>query len=738
MSNTGDPRVLNYRLSVGKLSAQDLRLLSFVGTEALPGSCLFEIEVAGPVVAADDLLGQEGTLEIFSERDQAVERTFHGVVLDAAVYQLDDDTAAYQLRLGSLFDSLSIGQNTRMFQEMSAKEIISDVLDKAGLAGKYSWSCDDPPKRLYEVQYHESDYELIMRLLQDEGINVVVRNEETAAKLFFFDATATLPLMARGEVLYHRDSTRLSEDVAFDLTESASATFDSVFLRDYDPRQPTGNLDAPAGSGARELYVYPGGYSDQGVGKRRAARLLQQLQVGKRVIRGRSDCCRLEPAVRFSVLGTPRSDGWGELVALSVTHRGQAAADDQGAEYVCELVAIPKTTPLAPARARPEPCLTGTQVAFVTCPPGEEIHTDDYGRVKVRFPWDLSKTKDDKSSTWLRVGQQQLGGAMILPRHDFEVLVDFEEGDLDRPSVIGHLYNEDYKPPYPLPGGAVVSSLQTATTAKGPGANEWRLDAAAGNEEMYLHASKDMNVSVGNDHSFKVGNDEKIKIDNNHTLHVHGDRFANVTGKRTLTVTGEQKVTVGGDYSDGVGGNLTTKIAAMRNVKVGGDMAEDVKGTLTRTVGFMQAIMGIAGYARKIVGNSTVLVSGLWTEMAGKARSVKVGGAFSETVGALKLFKGKKMAISVGAAYSMQAGVSKITCDGSRTDTAKGALTVTAAGALEVKAKTITFSGKNKIVVRAGGTTIELTKTGDVKIKSSNVSVKGVKALTQIMHKSNG
>jgi type VI secretion system secreted protein VgrG len=733
-----DPRILNYRLHIGKLGPTDLDLLAFVGTEALPGTCLFEVEVAGPLKTPDDLLGQKSRLEIYSERDQVEERVFHGLVLEAAVEQVEGTTATYRLTLGSTFDSLRIGQSTRMFQDMTVQQIVSDVLDKGGLKGSHKWSCADGTPRPYVVQYQESDYEFIMRMLEDEGLNVVIRNEDAAASLFFFDKTKPLPDMARGHVLSHRDQTRLDEDVAFDLIETASATFDSVFLRDYDLRRPTADLDANPAPGPHELYAYPGGYDDQGVGKRRAERWLQQLQVDKRVIQGRTDCCRMEPAVRFSVSGTPRADTWSALIAIEVRHRGQAGTDGNGAAYDAAFVAIPEATPLAPARTRAAPCLAGTQVAFVTCPPGEEIHADEYGRVKVRFPWDLSKTKDDKSSTWLRVGQQPLGGAMILPRGGFEVLIDFEEGSLDRPSVIGHLYNEDYRPPYPLPEGAVVSSLQTATTAGGPFANEWRLGAVAGQEEMYIHASKDLNVSVGNNSSWKVGNDETVDIGNNHTVQVHGDRFANVTGQRTLTITGEQKVTVSGDYSDGIGGNLTTHVGSMRNVMVAGDMTEDVHGTLTRSVGFMQAVMGIAGYARKIVGNSSVVVGGVWTEMAGKARSLKVGTLFSETVAGLKLFKGKKIAVSVGGAYTMQAGASKITCDGSRNDTAKGALSVAAGAGLDVKAKSITFSGKNKIVVRAGGTTIELTKSGAVSIKSPNITLSGVKALTQIMHKSNG
>lgn len=739
MSPAGDPRVLNYRLAIDGLGWPDLQLLRFVGTEVLTGSCLFEVEVLGPPQSVEDFIGKKSELTIYSTRDQAVERVFHGLVLEAVGMESEDETSAvYRMTLGSAFDSLRIGQNTRMFQDKTAQEIVSDVLDKAGLSGSHKWSCAQGPKRPYVVQYHESDYEFVMRLLEDEGINVAIRNAESETSLFFFDESATLPPMTGGDVLSHRDATQLAEDVAYDLGEAASATFDSVFLRDYDCRQPQADLDANPTPGGHELYVFPGGYSDPAVGKKRASRLLRQLQLHQRVITGSSDCCRLEPAVRFSVQGTARADSWGEMVALEVTHRGQPADDGEGANYVATFVAVPVATPLAPPRIRSAPVLAGPQVAFVTCPPGEEIHADEYGRVKVRFPWDLSRTQDDKSSTWLRVGQQPLGGAMLLPRGGFEVLVDFEEGDLERPAVIGHLYNEDYRPPYPLPESAVVSSLQTATTDSGPFANEWRLGSAAGNEEMYMHASKDLNVSVGNDSSFKVGNDETVKIGNNLSLHVHGDRFANVTGNRTLTISGQQKITVSGDYSDGIGGNLTTQVNGMRNVMVAGDMAEDVKGTLLRTVGVMQGIMGIAGYARKIVGNSSVLVSGLWTEIAGKARSVKVGALFSEKVGAIKLFKGKKMAISVGGAYSMQSGVSKITCDGSRNDTAKGALTVTAAAGLDVKAKSVTFSGKNKIVVRAGGTTIELTNSGDVKIKSPNVSVKGVKTLTQMMHKSNG
>jgi len=356
--------------------------------------------------------------------------------------------------------------------------------------------------------------------------------------------------------------------------------------------------------------------------------------------------------------------------------------------------------------------------------------------VKVRFPWDRAGTKGDKTSTWLRVGQVPSAGAMSIPRESFEVLVGFEEGHLERPVILGRLYNEELKPPFPLPDQAMVASWQTATTQGGPGANEVRMDSSAGKEHLSFIASRDFTADVGNDQSFGVSNDETVKVKGNLSQRVTGKRTHNVTGNRTLEIVATQSVTVGGDVGDGIGGNLSTSVKAASQVRITGDFAETVHGKMTRHVAVLSSITTLGGRARKILKNSQTTVSGLWSDLIGKDRAVVVKGELSESVAALKRVAGKSFETNVSGDVSTVAGATTFEIGGSRTDKAED-ISVTATS-YEVKAKTITLNADDQLTFKGGDCTIELKKTGEVHIKGPNVAIKGLKKLAQVMHKSNG
>ena len=466
-----------------------------------------------------------------------------------------------------------------------------------------------------------------------------------------------------------------------------------------------------------------------------------------RTLGGESDVIALMPGRFFTVVDSERATLDGDYLLLEVTHTQRPAQEGgdfalgagEALSYDNRFEVIPVDVPFRPQHAAPRPILGGVQHAFVTVPGGEEIHADEHGRAKVRFVWDRSGITDDKSSTWLRVGQLALGGSMVIPRVDFEVLVDFEVGDLDRPAISGsgHLYNAEKAPPYALPGGKTVSSMQTATTEGGPGANELRFEDAAGSEEIFLNASRDLIASVDNDTSWGVGNNQTRDVGSNETLSVTADHKTSVAGNRALDVGGNQDVNVGAEYGDGTGGSLSVSISGNRFVKSGGDHSENVSGSLTRTVGSLQAITGLAGVARTVVGDSTTDVSAAWAELAGGARGLSISGSYSETIGALKFIKAKNVSVSCDAAYVMNAAAELVKAGGGRTDDAKGAVALTAGGAFKVKAKNIVFEAKSKLVFRGGGGVIELTKAGTVKIKAPSITVENSEALNQIMHKSN-
>jgi type VI secretion system secreted protein VgrG len=730
----------------------------FEVSEAVSDGCRAWIDVAAPVaVDAQSVVYKEVTLEILFG---GVPRYFHGVVLAVHALPNPNRTTHLHLDLGAHVELLRIGKNSRIFQKKSVRDVVSDVATSSAIAGdKTDWATSTTfEKHPYVVQYDESDYDFVSRLLFEEGIWFAVHNDDSKDQVVFYDDPGG-PKPIDGEtVLWEGFAARTQSKVeaVYDLTDRRAVTSDAVMLREYDLKSPSrGDLDAKKAadkSAGREVYSHPGNWLvlsgdddkiDAKAGARKAQRTLERLQLGTRIMRGTSTCPRLEPGRTFTVSGYARTALNTDHLVLSVVHRGKnpkfSDGGDLPATYENAFVTIPKTVPCRAQTAPPAPVIGGIQLAFATVPPGGEIHADNFGRVKARFPWDRSGITDDKSSTWLRVGQFALGGSMILPRHEFEVTVDFELGDVDRPYVTGHLYNGQYKPPYALPAGATRTSIQSATTNGGAGANELRFEDSAGSEEIFLNASKDYTVSIDNDSRVDCKANETFKVGSNYQLSVGADHGATVTGSRTLSVGASQDINVTGDYSDGVGGAESITIGATRHVQVGGDLDESVSGSLKRTVGSLQCITGLAGYQRAIKASSTTTVGAAWAEVAGTDRASVCGGARHETVGALKLVKAKAMSVSAGAAYTANVGGYSVKCGGGRTDSASGAVSVAAAGGWSIKATNITFAAENKIVLVAGGTTITLSKSGEIKIKASgSIKLEGVEKLKQGKHDSAG
>ncbi|WP_408890044.1 type VI secretion system Vgr family protein [Myxococcus faecalis] len=734
-------RRLSLELSLEGFDPTSFRVLRMEATEGLSEGCRVQVEAETPEqVDLDALPGTPAALWL-RFHDDSEDRPFHGVVTEAHLEATQSHAFRLVVVICAPVELLKLGRTSRIFQEQSVQEVVSSVLDDAGLGDASSWDLTEPPPtRVNVVQYNESDFAFMSRLLHSEGIAFAVHHEADGARLLFFDDSTRLEPIRGQSLLVDRDSSQLDDDVIIDLRDGRSMASDQVFLRDYDFKRPAVDLSATHSAESttgREVYEHPGDFVEAAAGRTRARRLMERLRLGTRTLQGQSTCPRLEPGRTFCVTGHGRTEANADLLITRVVHHASSEHDTQRPGfYSNEVWAIPHTVPYRPVTAPPKPLIGGTQLAFVTGPSGEEIHTESFGRVKVRFPWDRSGLKDDRSSTWLRVGQLPLSGSLIIPRVEFELLVDFELGDFDRPFVAGHLYNAEHTPPYALPDGATRSSIQSATTGGGPGANELRFEDAAGAEEIFINASKDYTLLVDNDAEMTVANAERCSVGVDNTVSVGGNHYANVTGNRTLSVGANQDINVGGDYTDGVGGDLSVSVGGARMVKVGGDMAESIQGTLDRKVAAMQVVTALVAYTRKVVGASSTKVGAAWMELAGKSRLVSVSTNFTETIGALKFTKAKQMSVSCGAGYVMNAGVEKVKCGGSRTDTAKGLVAITAGGGMKVKATNITFSAQNKLVLRGGACTVELLASGQINIKAPTVVIKNNKVLNQLLHKS--
>lgn len=688
--------------------------------------------------APDDLLDRPAALVLDL---WGTTRRFQGVVVDAAVEVFGDGRRRVEVEIAPALALCALGRRSRIFQDADVKDVVGAVLRDAGVE-RVTWKLDEThPKRAFVMQHQESDLAFIRRILADEGVGFAFREGEDGEEIVLFDTSTGLAPIDGESTIYDRTAGQLAEEAAWDVRTRRANAPDGAVLKDYDLRRPGVDLTAKRaidGARGREVYRHPGGFLEEPEGKRRARARLEALRTEAFVFEGKTSCPRLAAGRTFSLQATPYAPASIDHLAVRVRHRGFTEGD--GGErirvYENEFTSIPADVPWRP-RLEPRPVVRGPQLAVVTVPSGEEIHCDEYGRVKVRFLWDRDGPKDDRSSTWLRVGQVALGGALVLPRGAFEVLVDFEQGDIDRPFVSGHLYNREAMPPYALPGDKTRTSFQSATTAGGPGANELRFEDAAGAEEIFFNASKDFAVTAHDDAHETVGNDRKVSVGASRSLIVGQDHSANVGSDRTLTVAGSMETKVGGKLSDGVGGSETVTVGATRKVEVGGDDATSVSGSYDRTVGALEVVTAIVGLQRTTVGSSTVNVGAVWAELVAGGRKSSCGGSRSETTGAVKLVKAS--GAKVGASGNLlvnAAGALATKCKGSRSDSAKGSLAVTAA-ALSVKASNIVIEGKALVTLVAGGSVITLTAGGLVFVSGPSIKLDGDDVLPQPLHMSN-
>jgi type VI secretion system secreted protein VgrG len=461
---------------------------------------------------------------------------------------------------------------------------------------------------------------------------------------------------------------------------------------------------------------------------------LEERRARVELLAGKGRVARLSAGFQFQLEDHPVQALNAKYLLLAVRHVGSSregtkvTADSEGTEsYRCHLEAIQASVPFRPSRSTPQPIIPGPQTAVVVGPKGEEIYTDAHGRIKVQFHWDRTGKNDDSSSCWMRVSQAWAGpgwGALYLPRIGQEVVVEFLEGDPDRPIVIGAVYNGLNAPPYELPKDKTKSTLKSDTSPGGGGANELRFEDAKGSEEVYLHAQKDLHIVVENDKDQKVHGNETLAVDKDRTITVGGNQNLRVAKNDTSKVGGDQTLTVNGNRSTTVAGNHTESVGGNQTVDVGSSLSVTVAVTSTETVGAAKAVTVGGAYA--------VTVGAAMNELVGGMKSEEVGAAKVEVVGAQRTEKvGGPRSVEVGADYSETVG-------GKRTLKVGKDLAISVTGKMQqsakeewtLKAKQITLDAQDEVVLKVGSATLTLKKSGDVTIKGGNIDVKASGDLT--------
>ncbi|HEY6101046.1 MAG TPA: type VI secretion system tip protein TssI/VgrG, partial [Anaeromyxobacter sp.] len=486
-----------------------------------------------------------------------------------------------------------------------------------------------------------------------------------------------------------------------------------VSLRDFDHRRPALDLTASAAAGgdsALEVYDHPGGYVEPAAGAARSRVRLEEQRARAALYEGASPCARLATGYRIEVTEHPAGLD-GEYVVLGVDHVGRqaellggVAGGPEAEPYRNRFVCFPAKVPFRPERRSPRPLVPGAQTAIVVGPSGEEIHTDEQGRVKVQFHWDREGRRDERSSCWIRVAQAWAGpgyGALYLPRIGQEVVVEFLDGDPDRPLVTGAVYNGANPPPVALPSEKTRSTLRSASSPGGDGSNELRFEDASGQEQVYLHAQKDLSIVVENDETHRVGGNERLTVEKDRARSVGGSQSLQVAGNDTSTIGGSQSLQVGGNRTTTVGAAHTETIGADQSVHVGGAQTVTVALAASESIGLGKALNVGGAYAVNVGGVMNELVAGLKAEEVGGAKVELVGAKKTETVvGSRTLHVGGDLSEAVGGTRTLKVGKDLVLDVG-------GKLQQTVTGAYTLQAKEIVLSAKDQLTLQVGSAVVE-------------------------------
>ena len=683
------------------------------GREAMNELTEIAVDVLCPDAAIDpeSLVDQSASLGIADAA--GVTTTFHLVIREAAHLGHFRGEERLRLTLVPPVARLCHKVNHEIFQDKTTQEIASSLLDRAGfsavswrLAGQYA-------KRVYTVQYGETDWAFLTRLLADEGINCWfdLAGEET--QIVFGDhPTSHDSLEGDGPAVPFQDASGMnaSSFALQALRRTWSICSTRASLLDVDVTNPDLPVFAEEGEGALEIFEYPSNLVVPEAAKARAKVRLSQLRRHRSTLTATSGNARLRAGRIVEIFGA--ADDWfsGKFLITAVEHAlAQASPNDpRGAPYHNRVSLVPHDPeiphrPAAPSRSRaaavPRPQIEGLETAIVTGAPGEEIHVDDLGRVKLRFFWDRSGIGDDKSSRWIRTLQMNLAAPQMLPRVGWEVPVVYEDGNPDRPFVLGRLYNGGAPTPYGMPGKKATSTLQTATSPGGGTTQEIRMGDDAGSEQVFVHATKDQTVQVGGAHLVKVAANRSDDVQKTQTLGVTGGQTSSVGGNQKITVGGNGAIVVKGARAETIGGNET--------IGVTGTYALTVKGAYTELVGGLYSLR---------CNQSNATVQGAFTQVIGAALSTTAGlGSNQSVAGARTEVVGGARSFAAGLAYA---------------DGTTGAKRITAGAAVETASGDVAFSAGAAAHYKAGGA-MSVEGGGKVVFEGASISIKAATLTAQ-------
>lgn len=547
-------------------------------------------------ISMDSIVGKKATITIVLP-DQK-ERYINGIISafsQAGSTPLEMGTnpkifAHYSATLVPAMWMLTRTSDCRIFQEMTVPDILAKIFEEHKLDFENHLH-GDFKEREYCVQYRETDFNFVSRLMEEEGIFYFFKHEADKHTLIIAnDPSEFKATPLHGDISYKSGiGEEMHKDVISEWTVGQEVRPGRYATNDFNFKDPLFDLTSNVtGKDERklELYDYPGEYQTKDEGERLVGIRMHEQEAPQMVASGASTCRGFMAGFKFKLKDHYRRDFNKEYVITSNyissdqgTNYRTSGVDGAGFfDYSNQIQCVPYPAPFRPARTTPVPFMQGLQTALVVGPPGEEIYVDKYGRVKVQFHWDREGKYNEKSSCWMRVSQNWAGkrwGTMFIPRVGQEVIVDFLEGDPDQPIITGCVYNGNAMPPYELPAEKTKSTIKTNSSKGGSGFNEIRFEDKKGDEQLFIHGEKDFDLRIkedtrefaGSNRHLIVKSDQKERVEGDKHLHVQGDHSELIDGTYSLSTLLERQEKVGMRYALDAGLDISLKSGMNVNIE---------------------------------------------------------------------------------------------------------------------------------------------------------------------------
>lgn len=673
----GDPqgrRLLRLDFPKGDGPASIMLVNALVADEALSSDFNFEVEILSDnaLMPLKDVMGKMVTISLV--RDDGTLRYFNGYVFSFGFVKTDGGFAFYRMVLKPWLAFLRLKQDCKVYQNVTLTELC-DLIFENYLQRDYKYHLiDETASMTLAVQYNESDHNHLHRRLEAAGLHYWYEHRADGHTLCIGDdSTQAKPIAGTGEIAYQSQAGSLEDDGIKHWKPVRQLSSGKVSLTSYNfknarsarTERPSGNAQGTVES--YEVYRDSGayGFKDDDAGENLAARRMDVVDA-----RGQDFCVEsnercVQAGQSFTMSGhfsggysASLSDGepagnkaGREYLILSAHHEasnnyhdGQGSVSQYNNTFTCVRKSI-RWRPRLGTQSH-DTCIYGVQTATVVGPKGEEIHTDEYGRVRVQFHWDRDGKSDEKSSPWVRVMTTAAGsgfGHISVPRIGQEVVVQFLDGNCDRPLIIGGVYNVANMPPWDLPANKTQSGIVTRSSigGKSANANALRFEDLKGSEELWMHAEKDQRIEVEHDESHSVGNDRRKTIGHDETVEVKHDRTETVGNDEKITIHNcrtehvdqHEKIDIGGNRTEKVGQNETVSIGMTKTERVGLNKVETIKVAKTLTVGGAYGVTVGAGMVTSVAVSQFENVGQDKSTSVGKSCSFDAGEFFEIRVG---------------------------------------------------------------------------------------------------------